>query len=1193
MLLPAGKQRALLADLLLNANRVVSVERLIDDLWGDDVPATAVKALQVHVSKVRKALPAAVIQTRAPGYVIQLDGDLLDTDVFERRLASGRAALQAGEAERAAAELDEALALWRGPPLAEIEEPFAAAEIDRLEQLHIACLEERFEAMLRLGRHARLVSDMEAAIREHPFRERLRAQLVLALYRSGRQVEALAAFHDFRQLLLEDLGIEPSESFRDLERKILQQDVLLLDSGAAAAVAPVVLLGASGEANEDAPDAVPPTPALQVTLLGGFGVELGGVPVPEQAWRLKKARELVKLLALARGHQLHREQVMDVLWPDRDPTAAANNLHQAVHVARRALTAAAIGLRDEMLHLVADVDVDRFQLAAADARAAGTLGAYRAALAVYAGELLPENRYDDWVIERRDELAELAAELDEEAAALDAGRRDSLPPLPLDASSFVGRDRELAELTALLRGTRLLTLAGPGGAGKTRLALELARAAGSSYPGGVALVELAAVTDAQLVPDAVASALDLRAPPGQPVVDTVVDFLAPRSALLVVDNCEHLLASAAALVGTLLRAAPELVVVATSREPLRVPGETLFRVPSLDIPDPERSLAPDQLLRYEAVRLFVERAGAAAPGFVLDEENATDVARICFRLDGLPLALELAAGRLGALGPAAISARLDDRFRVLRTDSHASPTRQHTLSATLDWSHNLLEPEEQVVFRRLSVFSGGFELEAVEAVCAGDDLDAAEVVDVLARLVEKSLVAADERSSRDRRYRLLETVRSYAQERLAQAGEKQEVEEWHARWALALAEEERGSPRLDRDSANLRAALDTLLERAPEDALRFCVALWPFWMRRINLHEAQRRFDEALLAAPEHTEVRAQALLAAAAIDFRSGALLRALPYAEEGYAVAAELGDPRAEWSALQLLGEFGIARDDAHIATPWLEQALGLARREGLRAAEAVGVYSLGVARWIMGDLERAEGLVAESIELFGALDDPQELILSPVNIAEIRTSALGARPGLRLVFEDTLQPFTEISCATAVSYLIANQAGIAFARSDLVGARRLLDQSAARFASAGDEQGGAAVLVRRAYVDIAEGALAAAREALEEALELRRGQRDRRGLGLVLVGLGLVDTTAGDYRSAERRLAEAREIFARAGDRWGLASTLWGPPTSRSRAETSTARTLRCVRQEACSTRPSGSAGSRTPPSASPRWRSFAAT
>jgi predicted ATPase len=877
---------------------------------------------------------------------------------------------------------------------------------------------------------------------------------------------------------------------------------------------------------------------VRVTLLGGFAASVDGVPVPEQAWRLKKARELVKLLALAPGRRLHREQAMDVLWRDRAPAAAANNLHQAVHVARRALDADAIEVRDEVLYLAAAVetDVERFALAATHARRTETPAAYRAALALYGGELLPENRYDDWAERRREELAVLATELEEEAALLGAAKSFGLPA---DASSFIGRNQELLELTSLIRRTRLLTLAGTGGAGKTRLALELARSAEPSYEAGAALVELAALRDPRLIPDAIAAALDIHALPAQSLVEAITYFIAPRALLLVLDNCEHVLAATATLSDTLLRAAPQLTIVATSREPLRLPGEVVFRVPSLDIPDPDRPLTPVELLEYEAVSLFVDRAAAAAPGFALVEENAEDVARICLRLDGLPLALELAAGRLGALSPAAVAERLDDRFRLLRSGSHAAPTRQQTLAATLQWSHDLLEPDEEVLFRRLAIFAGGFELEAVEDVCTSDLIVAAETADVLGRLAEKSLVAVDDGG---RRYRLLETVRMYARERLAAAGEECLLSEQHARWALTLGERRRGSSRLDREAANLRAALDTLLEHAPHDALRLCVILLPFWLRRIELGEAKRRFAAALEAAPGRTALRAEALLSAAAIDFRSGALAVCTALAEDSQTLAAEIGDARLEWRALQFLGEVGLAGDAVDVAVPWLERALALARREQFAAGEAISIHSIGVAAWSVGDLQGADDLIAESVVALRQLEGSTETIRSPVNIAEIRITQAGGRPGVRHLFEDTLQPFVEISCDAAVSYALANQAAIARVRGDLARARALLDESAARFEEAGDDVGLATVRVRRAYTSLAEGQIDAAHAHLEGALELRAGLRDRRGIGLVLSGLGMVETTAGDYDNAERHLAEARDIFRRAGDRWGIASTLW---------------------------------------------------
>jgi predicted ATPase len=876
--------------------------------------------------------------------------------------------------------------------------------------------------------------------------------------------------------------------------------------------------------------------------LGGFAAEVDGVQVPASQWRLKKARELVKLLALAPSHRVHREQAMDALWGDRTPDAAANNLHQAVYVARRALDQRAILVGDEMLELAAAVDVEELELAAASARRMRTPAAYRRALSIYSGELLPENRYDDWTADRREELGELAAELTAELAALGEDEAEAPPRVPADPSSFVGRRHELAELKTLIGRTRMLTLAGTGGTGKSRLALELARALDGSWTDGAALVELAGVTRAELIPDAFAAALEVSALPGHDSLDAVVEYLAPRRMLLVLDNCEHVLAGSAPVADALLRAAPQITLLATSREPLRVPGELVFRVPSLHIADPGQAAVPDELLRYEAVQLFVERAGGVAPGFTLSEENALDVARICFRLDGLPLAIELAAGRAGALAPAAIAARLDDRFRVLRSASHTAPTRQRTLSATLQWSHDLLEHDEQVLLRRLAVFHGGFELQAVEGVCADVELEDLAIADVLARLVEKSLVVVEDDDSRERRYRLLETVRMYARERLEEAGESAATEARHAAWALALTELRAGSPRLDRDAANLRAALETLLADDPGAALRMCVALGPYWLRRIDLREGRRHLAAALAASPQHTAVRAQALIVAAALDYRGGTVARGAAHAEDSYAIASEIGDGRGQWRALQLLGEFGIAGDAVEVAIGWLERALALARREGLAAPEAVSVYAHGVARWIIGELTEAEQLLVSSIELFDALADSPERIPSLVNVAEIRTSQLSGRPGMGIVFEDTLQPFTEISCSAAASYALANQAGIASARGERGRARALLAQSAARFEAAGDDRGRAAVLVRAAYVDFADGSLATARSRLQEALRLRREQRDRRGLGLVLAGLGLIDTASGEYASAERNLGEARELFRRAGDRWGLASTLW---------------------------------------------------
>jgi predicted ATPase/DNA-binding SARP family transcriptional activator len=877
---------------------------------------------------------------------------------------------------------------------------------------------------------------------------------------------------------------------------------------------------------------------ISIRLLGGFAATRGGVEVAASAWRLRKGRELVKLLALAPGHRLHREQLMEALWPALEPVAAANNLHQVVHAARRALNAEAIELRDELLTLRATVDVEDFERAAGEARRAGSAGAARAAMSLYGGELLPENRYDDWACSRRDELEELRAGLEAEAAGGEAEHASALPP---QASSFVGRSHELHELLALVGRARLLTLAGAGGAGKTRLALELAREVEADFPQRSAFVGLASVSDGRLVAPAVAAALDVGALPGRSPLQGIADFLEPRTLLLVLDNCEHVLLASAELADTLLRAAPAVTILATSREPLRVAGEVVFRVPSMAIPDPEQQLAPEELLRYEAVQLLSERARATMPDFAVDAENAADIARICFRLDGLPLALELAAARIGALGTATLSERLDDSFMLLRSGTRVGPTRQQTLAATLQWSHDLLDDEEQLLLRRLAAFSGGFDLAAAELVCADHGLDEAAVAELLARLVEKSLVRAED-LGRGRRYQLLETVRLYAAEQLDAAGERALLAECHARWALTLAEREADSPGLDREAANLRAAHDALLARDPEEALAYCVALLPFWIRRIDLREGHQRLGESLDAAPRRTALRGAGLLAMSAIDYRSGDMACGAVHAQESCEIAEELTDVEAEWRALQRLGEIAVVYDDAPRALRVLESARALAAREGLAASEAVSAYSLGVARWLLGDLPGAEGLLTETVDSFRRQAASSERILSPLNIVEVRSGDPAARLGLRIVFEETLQPFVEISCETAVAYVLANQATIARVRGELSRARALLEEADALFGQAGDERGQADLLVRCAYLELAEGSPDEARTCLERALHLRQGMRDRRGVGMVLMALGIVETVAGNYERAEPPLSEARELFRRAGDRWGLVSALW---------------------------------------------------
>jgi predicted ATPase/class 3 adenylate cyclase len=344
--------------------------------------------------------------------------------------------------------------------------------------------------------------------------------------------------------------------------------------------------------------------------------------------------------------------------------------------------------------------------------------------------------------------------------------------LPAQLTSFVGREQAITDVTQLLTTSRLVTLTGPGGTGKTRLALQVAAGVLEAYSDGVWLIELAPLSDAALVPQAVATALGLREDASRPILATLTDFLSARNLLLIIDNCEHVVEACAQLAGALLRGCPNVHILASSRETLGIAGEAPFRVPSLATPDPRRLPPIEMLTQYEAVRLFVERAAAVLPGFRLTHDNASAIAQVCSRLDGIPLALELAAARVTVLRVEQIAARLDDRFRLLTGGSRTAVPRQQTLRALIDWSYDLLAEAERVMLQRSSVFVGGWTLEAAEAVCAGDGLDHDEVLDVLAQLVNKSLVVADREQGQETRYRLLETIRQYALERLVESGKR-------------------------------------------------------------------------------------------------------------------------------------------------------------------------------------------------------------------------------------------------------------------------------------------------------------------------------------------------------------------------------------------------------------------------------------
>src|SRR6516165_5771114 len=436
--------------------------------------------------------------------------------------------------------------------------------------------------------------------------------------------------------------------------------------------------------------------------------------------------------------------------------------------------------------------------------------------------------------------------------------------LPTQLTSFIGRDREIAEIKALLAQDRLLTLTGPGGAGKTRLALQVAADVLEGFKDGVWLVELAPLSNPDLVAQAIASAVNVREQPGRPILSTLTDDLQRKHLLVVLDNCEHVVDACARLANTMLRACPNLRILATSREALGIAGETSWRVPSLSLPDPERLPTLESLSAYEAVRLFIDRAVAALPTFTVTHENAPWIAQVCHRLDGIPLAVELAAVRVKSLSVQQIASRLDDRFRLLTGGSRVGLPHHQTLRAAMDWSYDMLSEPERGGLRHVAVFASGFALEAAEAVSEGDGVDASEVLDLVVRLVDKSLVVAEEQGGKVR-YRLLETVRQYGRERLQESAETEAVKRRHRDWYLEFAErvglnlfgaeQAVWFDRLQVEQGNLRAALTWSIENeAIEAASRLVAVLWRFWAVRGYFEEGSGWLQAVLEAAKRSSD---------------------------------------------------------------------------------------------------------------------------------------------------------------------------------------------------------------------------------------------------------------------------------------------------------------------------------------------------
>ena len=621
--------------------------------------------------------------------------------------------------------------------------------------------------------------------------------------------------------------------------------------------------------------------------------------------------------------------------------------------------------------------------------------------------------------------------------------------LTADVTSFIGRERELSDVTALIRTNRLVSLTGVGGSGKTRLAQQAGIRVAATFPHGVWFVDLAPVANPELLPGVVAHALDVPEKAVATIADALAEWLRTRHLLLILDNCEHLIDACATFAASLLRAAPSLRILATSREALNVPGEAVWRVPPLELPPESEPLASKDMLAFDALRLFADRAAAAA-SFQGTPENVTAVAEICRRLDGVPLAIELAAARVKILSVDQIRERLHDRFRLLAGDRRTVVARQRTLEATVDWSYDLLTETERLLLARLSVFSGGWTLEAAEEVCVGGAIRDGDVLELLARLVDKSLVIVDDVSDRDRRYRLLETIRQYAQNRLVQLGDAAALSQAHFTYFLTLAR--RAEPKivgadqvawlnlLDLEHDNLRTAIDAGFAdpaRHP-DALTLATSLWWFWTKRGYLTEGRQRLERALEVAQQAPgDLQARALIGLVHLASFQGDAEGTRTMTVRALAAARQAGDPWSEayalaFSAVQEAerGEFARSRQlgleaqvtaaaarplsdssrsgSRHACSPtrrsrratWIkrgrtfEETIAFLREAGEVWALGIILSDLAALRVIQGRLGEAEACANEALAFCRSLRDRRGVGWCLQSLAMVDTAAGRAR-------------------------------------------------------------------------------------------------------------------------------------------------------------------------------------------------------
>jgi predicted ATPase/class 3 adenylate cyclase len=1066
------KGQWLLALLAMRAGRELDRAWLASTLWPDSSATQAFVNLRVSLNDLRRVLGVAGAQSveRArlcspTGRTLCLDltGAEVDVVAFDEGIACGN--INA---------LERAVAFYRGPLLEECTEEWVFQERQGHEQAYLQALERLAAHALKRGEPVAAERYLRRAVEVDPLRESAQRALMQALASGGNYGAANQVYRELRLLLHQELNGEPDPETAALYERIRAE---VREKAAAGARLP-----ARGEN------------ASPGSLSRERGAESGELAEGTVTFLLTDIEGSTKLwlqhpdamrVALARHDQLLTAEIEYYGGTILKQRGEGDSCFAVFSRATSAVAATASLQRalvlepwpaEVRLHVRVALHTGEAELREGDYYGPAVNHCARLRAVAHGGQTLLSQTTAALV---RDDLPEGVSLRELGAHRLkDLQRPEPIfqllhpnlpaefPPLrsleafahnlPLQLTRFIGREREMAAVKRLLQSARLLTLTGAGGCGKTRLALQVAADLLPEYPDGVWLVELAALADPALVPQTVAAVLGVQEESDRPLLVTLGDYLRTRTLLLVLDNCEHLLAACTQLTEGVLRGCPNLRVLATSREGLGIAGEQIYRVPSLPVPDPKQLPSLERLQEFEAVSLFTDRAILSQPDFAVTEVNALAVAQVCHRLDGIPLAIELAASRVKALPVEAIAERLADRFRLLTGGSRTAPSRQQTLRALIDWSYNLLSEAERRLLRRLSVFSGGWTLEAADAVCAGDGIEVWEVLDLLSRLVEKSLVVYEDKEG-EARYHLLETVRQYSRDRILEAGEAEGVRHGHRDYFLELAE--RAEPaiggadqvewlkRLDAEQDNLRAALERCREASDvEVGLRLAVALGPFWLKRGAFGEGRQWLEGSLLEGSRSGEsnasasTRAKALLWVGRHAHHQGDLTSSRSFLEEGLALAREVGETWVAVVALVHLGFVVASQGDYGRAAVFANEALAIAQQIGDKRLLACSLDSLGVVARLQKEYERAVAFHAECLALARDLGDKWWVAVTLGSLA-VEMRGLGDYEQARAFHSEQLALALELDEKREIASCLDGLAGLALGQGQAERAARLM--------------------------------------------------------------------------------------------------------------------------------------------------------